>query len=107
MVPGPEGTARGAPPDPSGRTMSPRPSLVPNGRHPSGADLCQQCGARATLQAAVGPDWASRRMRLFAICENCAPGEIAAAERWGRDLTITALGRRSLVEPQYDTFPLT
>jgi hypothetical protein len=65
-----------------------------NGRHPSGADLCQQCGASATLRVAVGPDWVSRRMRLYAICENCAPGEIAAAERFGRDLTLTALVSR-------------
>jgi hypothetical protein len=69
---------------------------VTNGRHPSGADLCQQCGASATLRVALGPDWVSRRLRLYAICENCAPGEIAAAERFHRDLTITALSRRPL-----------
>jgi len=33
-------------------------------------------------------------MRLYAICEQCAPGEIAAAERFHRDLTLTALNRR-------------
>jgi hypothetical protein len=93
VVPGPEGTARGALSNPPGGSMFQRTSQHINGRHPSGADLCQQCGASATLVAHLGPDWVARRVRSYAVCSECAPGEIAAAERFGRDLTLTALSR--------------
>lgn len=69
----------------------PRAGEVPNGRHPSGAAICQDCGSAAALIADLGPDWLRRRVTSRLVCQNCATTEALVAERFRLTLVLTAL----------------
>lgn len=66
------------------------------GEHPSGALICQTCGASAALVATFGPDWSGRRRRSKLQCNECARVALTVAERFGLTLAIERADGRSL-----------
>ncbi len=94
-VPGPEGRSPGAFSNPLGSAMS-RPQETATGRHPSGALLCQICGASGALVATHGPDVFRRRQKSQIVCSSCSSVCALVAERFRLTLTLRPIDARSL-----------
>lgn len=66
------------------------------GEHPSGALICQTCGASGALVATHGPDAFRRRPKSAVVCLLCAQTASLVAERFRLSLTLRPIDRRSL-----------
>ena len=67
------------------------PTQRPTGRHPSGADLCQICGASGALMVTEQAQWLFIRSRRRVLCEPCFYVVYARAERYGINIAVTSL----------------
>lgn len=61
------------------------------GRHPSGAAICQICGASGALVVTETALWLFVRARRRVLCEPCFYVVYARAERYGINIGVTSL----------------
>ena len=61
------------------------------GRHPSGAAICQICGASGALVVTEQAHWLFIRGRRRVTCEPCFYVLYARAERFGINIAVTSL----------------